>query len=122
MSERPTRKPLAWLTDSPKTPPLSAQARIEAGMLLRQLQEGVVLGMPHSRPMPIIGSRCHELRIRDRNRIWRVVYRIDPDAIVIASVFSKTTTATSAQDITNCKQRLQAYDEALKQQRKKPKP
>ena len=64
-----------------------------------QLQEGDSLGMPHSRPMPSIGPRCHEIRVRDENRIWRVVYRLDPDAILIAGVFSKTTRATSKHDI-----------------------
>jgi phage-related protein len=83
-------------------------------MLLRRLQEGESIGMPHSRPMPSIGPRCHELRIRDRNRIWRVVYRIDADAIVVASVFSKTTAATPTHEIAHCKQRLHSYDEAQK--------
>ncbi|MGD0310815.1 MAG: hypothetical protein ABSC02_16195 [Acidobacteriota bacterium] len=31
--------------------------------LLRKLQKGQSLEMPHSRPMPAIGERCHELRI-----------------------------------------------------------
>jgi phage-related protein len=70
--------------------------------------------MPHSRPMPSIGPRCHELRVRDRNRIWRVVYRLDPDVIVIAAVFSKTTAKTTKHDIDNCKQRLAVYDEAVR--------
>jgi hypothetical protein len=40
-----------------KTPPLSPEARIEAGLLLRRLQRGERLEMPHSRPMPVIGGR-----------------------------------------------------------------
>ncbi len=47
--------------------------------------------MPHSRPMPSIGPRCHELRIQDQSKTWRIVYRRDSDAIVIAEVFAKTT-------------------------------
>ncbi len=97
-----------------KTPPFSAEARIEAGYLLRQLQAGQLIGMPHSRPMPSIGARCHELRIQDTDRTWRVMYRIDADAIVIAEVFSKTTRATPAGAIAMCKQRLKAYDHAAK--------
>ena len=50
--------------------------------------------MPHSRPMPSIGRRCHELRIPDDKLSWRIVYRIDEDAIVIAEVFSKKTCKT----------------------------
>jgi phage-related protein len=75
-------KPLIWLHGEIKTPPLSSAARTEAGYLLRKLQMGELLSLPHSRPMPWIGSRCHELRIDDQVKKWRVVYRIDHDAIV----------------------------------------
>lgn len=33
-------KPLVWLKGEVKTPPFSAAARIEAGFLLRRLQQG----------------------------------------------------------------------------------
>lgn len=82
-------KPLVWLSGEIKTPPFSHAARLEAGTLLRRLQQGEFLSMPHSRPMPSIGPRCHELRLRDEDRNWRVIYRIDADAIVIADVFAK---------------------------------
>jgi hypothetical protein len=55
-------KILVVLSGEIKTPPLSKQARIEAGVLIRRLQNGELLTMPHSRPMPVIGPRCHELR------------------------------------------------------------
>jgi len=105
-----------------KTPPFSKEARVEAGFPLRQLQDGESLGMPHSRPMPSIGPRCHELRAQDENRTWRVVYRLDPDAILIAGVFSKTTRATSRHDIDNCQKRLKVYDEAARKARKRAGP
>jgi phage-related protein len=89
---------------------MSRNARIEAGYLLRQLQDGEKLSMPQSRPMPNIGPRCHELRIHDENRTWRIVYRIDPDAIVNVGVFPKTTRETSQHDIENCKAVLRRYD------------
>jgi phage-related protein len=82
-------KPLVWLEGEIKTPPFSQAARMEAGYLLRKLQQGETLEMPHSRPMPSIGSRCHELRINDERTSWRIIYRIDSDAIVILEVFSK---------------------------------
>jgi hypothetical protein len=63
-------KVLILLHGEIKTPPLSREARIEAGLLLRKLQQGELLSMPHSRPMPTIGSHCHELRIVDANSIW----------------------------------------------------
>jgi phage-related protein len=77
-------KPLVWLHGEIKTPPLSSAARTEAGYLLRKLQMGELLSLPHSRPMPSIGSRCHELRIDDQDKTWRILYRIDNDAIVPA--------------------------------------
>ena len=77
--------------------------------MLRLLQRGDS-GMPHSRPMPAIGSRCHELRIIDVNKIWRIIYRIDSDAVVIADVFEKKTQKTPKQVIDACKRRLRDYD------------
>jgi len=90
----PKDKPLVWLSGEVKTPPFSQEARVEAGFQLRQLQAGQILAMPHSRPMPSIGVRCHELRIQDQSKTWRIIYRVDIDAIVIAEVFAKTTQAT----------------------------
>src|SRR5437764_9204531 len=84
-------RPLFWLQGEIKTPPFSKAARVESGKLLGMLQAGESLGLPHSRPMPSIGARCHELRIRDEEHYWRIVYRIDPDAVVIVDVFAKTT-------------------------------
>ena len=104
-------KPLVWLEGEIKTPPFSTEARIEAGTLLRRLQQGENIGMPHSRPMPSIGKRCHELRVRDQDQNWRIMYRIDSDAIVIVEVFAKKTGATPKKVIDKCKSRLKAYDE-----------
>jgi len=106
-------KPLVWLHGEVKTPPLSTAARIEAGVLLRRLQRGEILSMPHSRPMPSIGARCHELRINDAQATWRIVYRIDPDAVVICEVFSKKTSTTPAAVVRACQRRLRGYDEAV---------
>jgi phage-related protein len=105
-------KPLVWLRGEVKTPPFSAEARVEAGMLLRRLQRGERLGMPHSRPMPTLGVRCHELRIVDARKTWRIVYRLDPDAIVIADVFQKATQQTPTRVIQDCRRRLSQYDAA----------
>jgi phage-related protein len=103
-------KPLVWLHTEIKTPPFSPQARIEAGVLLRQLQRGELLSLPHSRPMASIGSHCHELRIVDRDETWRIIYRIDLDAIVIVQVFSKKTRKTPSAVIDRCQKRLRDYD------------
>jgi phage-related protein len=104
-----TDKPLVWLHGQIKTPPFSPNARVEAGILLRRLQAGEPLALPHSRPMPTIAAGCHELRIVDRDVAWRIIYCIDRQAIVILDVFSKKTGATPKPVIANCQQRLAAY-------------
>ena len=111
----PSDKPIVWLRGEVKTPPFSATARLEAGGLLRRLQNGERLSMPQSRPMPSIGVRCHELRIVDAGKTWRIVYRTDADAIVIAEVFQKTTQQTPAHVIANCARRLRLYDQVTRE-------
>ena len=64
--------------------------------------------------MPSIGARCHELRIVDEQVTWRIMYRIDDDAIVIAEVFAKKTQAMSKKVIDICKGRYKDYDDACK--------
>ncbi len=93
-----------------KTPPMSREARLEAGYLLRKLQQGETLSLPHSRPMTDIGRRCHELRIQDEKTTWRIMYRHDSDAIVILEVFAKKTNKTPKQVIDVCQKRLRLYD------------
>lgn len=104
-------KPLVWLEGEIKTPPFSLEARIEAGILLWRLQRGESIGLPHSRPVPSIGRRCHELRIPDENVSWRIVYRIDADAIVIGDVFKKQSGKTPKKLIDTCRRRFKRYDE-----------
>ena len=101
-------KPLAWLSGELKTPPLSSDARVEAGVLLRRLQRGEVLSMPESRPMPSIGPRCHELRVDDtvQKREWRVIYYVGRLAIPVLDVFAKDTRATPVEVIRQSKRRL----------------
>ena len=87
----PSDRPLVWLHGEIKTPPFSPAARIEADYLLRLLQKGQALRMPRSRPIPGVGPRCHELRVRDIAMDWGIVYRFDADAVVILEVFTKKT-------------------------------
>ena len=89
-----TRKPLIILSGEIKTPPFSREARIEAGVFLGILQGGGNLKFPHARPMPDIGSRCIELRIKDKVAEWRIFCRIDFDAILIVHVLAKKTKTT----------------------------
>ncbi|TAK67570.1 MAG: type II toxin-antitoxin system RelE/ParE family toxin [Bacteroidetes bacterium] len=105
-------KPLVWLHGEIKTPPFSTKARIEAGCLLRQLQIGITLTLPQSRPMPSIGVHCHELRTNDENVTWRIIYLLDTDAIVILEVFEKKTQQTPKEIIKNCQRRIRLYESA----------
>lgn len=108
----PPDKPLAWLHGAVKTPPFSKEARLATGFLLRRLQKGETLGMPHARPVPSIGPHCHELRISDGPVKWRIIYRVDQDAIVVADIFKKKTQKTPKDRIAVCKERLRRYDDA----------
>ena len=105
-------KPLVWLRGEVKTPPFGLSARIETGVLLRRLQRGENLSLPHSRAMPGIGSRCHELRVEDQGKQWRIVYYIDSEAIVILEVFRKKTQQTPQRIIDDCRRRLRHYEAA----------
>ncbi|MDH5668206.1 MAG: type II toxin-antitoxin system RelE/ParE family toxin [Nitrospira sp.] len=105
--------PLVWLKGEIKTPPFSQKARLEAGYLLRLLQEGASLGLPPSRPMPVIGARCHELRINDTSGTFRIMYRVDADAILILEVVKKKTEQTPQSVIETCRRRLRDYDRAM---------
>ena len=106
-------KPLVWLHGEVKTPPFSADARIEAGMLLRRLQRGERLSLRHVRCRTSVAGG-HELRIVDADQTWRIIYRVDADAVVIADVFSKKTIATPTTVIDVSRTRLRHYDDAVK--------
>jgi phage-related protein len=66
--------------------------------------------------MPAIGPRCHELRIPDETVTWRLIYRLDADAIVLADVFAKKTQATPKHVIATCQRRLRTYDETVSEE------
>jgi phage-related protein len=102
-------KPLVWLHGEIKTPPFTKLARIETGVLLRRLQRGEFLGLPHSRPMPAIGRRCHELRIPDKTKNWRIFYHTANDAVVILEILDKQTQQTPLAVIRTCQRRLRLY-------------
>lgn len=104
-------KPLVWLRGQIQTPPFSPEARLEAGYLLRRLQNGEKLGLPQSRPMASIGRGCHELRIRDAGQTWRVIYAVEDDAIVILEVFAKKTAKTPRAVLDVCRRRYRQYQD-----------
>ncbi len=104
-------KPLVWLAGELKTPPMSSDARVEGGVLLRRLQRGEALSMPESRPMSVVGPRCHELRIDDivLKKEWRVIYYVGRLAIAVLDVFPKETRSTPDEVIRHCKRRVAEF-------------
>ena len=75
---------------------MSKEARIEIGGLLGDLQDGVMLSLPQSRPMPSVGAGCHELRVTDTEQNWRVMYFLDTRTVVVLDVFAKKNAANPA--------------------------
>ena len=52
--------------------------------------------------------------IEDEDAMWRIVYRLDPDAVVILEVFSKKTQQTPKAVIDACRDRISRYDRSSK--------
>jgi len=50
------------------------------------------------------------LRVAERNAIWRLIYPIDKEAIVVIALFKKKTAKTPKAVIDLCKRRLSEYD------------
>ncbi len=112
--DRRGRKPVGWLHGEIKTPPFTDQGRKEAGDLLRLLQEGEQLGMPQAEPLPVLGPRCGALRVRDKQHNWRIVFRVDADAVLVLEVYAKKTRKIPLEVMDRCKKRLKEYDEIAK--------
>lgn len=79
---------------------------------LARLDHGHKLSMSLSRPMSSIGKGVHEIRLRDRAGIYRVIYAfIDANYICLLHAFIKKTQSTPKQNLDLAKKRLR---EALK--------
>ncbi len=48
--------------------------------------------------------------MNDGKVTWRIIYRVDSDAIVICEVFKKKTNKTPINILDVCKKRLKTYD------------
>ncbi len=74
---------------------LPERSRGDLADALARLDAGLPLSMPLSRPMPSIGRGAHELRLRDRNGEWRVVYVVrSAGEVVVVLAFKKTSRKT----------------------------
>lgn len=116
---KPSSKPLVWLRGEVKTPPFSVEARQEAGILLRLLQHGETLGMPHAEALTDVGRRCGALRVRDGDHNWRIMYRVDIDVVLIVDVYDKKTRKIPPGVMGRCRKRLVQYDAVLKMSKKR---
>jgi phage-related protein len=70
--------------------------------------------MPHAEPLSSLGARCGALRVRDADQNWRIMYRVDADAIVVLEVYAKKTRIIPKAVIDRCKRRLKEYDSNAK--------
>jgi phage-related protein len=83
------------------------EVREDLADALARLDEGHNLSMPLSRPMPSIGAGVHELRFRDRQGIFRVIYFIKRSGeIWLLHAFKKKSQQTPRENIELAKQRL----------------
>lgn len=72
-----------------------------------KLERGSMLNFPLSRPMPSIGKGVHEIRLRDRSGIYRVIYVfIKNNGVFLLHAFMKKTQETPKQNIDLAKKRL----------------
>jgi phage-related protein len=105
-------KPVIWVHGEVKSPPFSEAALEEVGTLLQRVRQGRFLPLPVSRPMPSIGPGCHELRVTDENRAWRIIYAVQPQAIFVIDVFQKKTRKTPRRVIDNCRRWLRRIQQS----------
>ncbi|MDQ7761382.1 type II toxin-antitoxin system RelE/ParE family toxin [Xanthomonas sontii] len=103
-------KPIEFLGDSLRNlRDFPDDAKREAGYQLDRVQHG--LQPDDFKPMPTIGQGVEEIRIRDNNGAYRVIYTARlADAIYVLHAFQKKTQATSKQDIDLAKQRFALLD------------
>lgn len=85
----------------------SVEVRQELGALLMLLQQGEQLGMPQSRPLMQLARSAFELRLKDRDGIYRVFYvMFDKDQLIVPHAFTKKTQKTPLQEIETGKRNL----------------
>ncbi|MEI8347702.1 MAG: type II toxin-antitoxin system RelE/ParE family toxin [Pseudomonadota bacterium] len=71
------------------------------------LTKGMNLGMPVSRPMPVIANGAHELRLKSREGQYRVFYYTKhAEAILIFHAFKKKTQTTPPYELEVARKRL----------------
>jgi phage-related protein len=85
-------------------------ALVQAKEAFAFLESGEKLSLPMSRPMPAIWSGCHELRIGDKQGIYRIFYVIVlKGTIFIPHCFHKKTQKTPQAEINLTQRRIKEY-------------
>ena len=80
-------------------------AKRDVGYQLDRVQHG--LQPDDFKPMPTIGKGVEEIRVRDDNSAYRLIYTARfADAIYVLHAFQKKTQSTSKRDIELAKQRF----------------
>ena len=99
-------KPVEFLGDSlDRLREFPDDAKQDAGYQLDRVQNG--LQPDDFKPMPTIGKGVEEIRVRDDNGTFRVIYTARlADAVYVLHAFQKKTQATSKRDIDLAKQRF----------------
>ena len=99
-------KPVEFLGDSlDRLREFPDDAKQDAGYQLDRVQHG--LQPDDFKPMPTIGKGVEEIRVRDDNGTFRVIYTARlADAVYVLHAFQKKTQATSKRDIDLAKQRF----------------
>ena len=87
---------------------LDLETKREIGTLIMLIQSGVTLTEPQSKPMKSIHKNAHELRIKDKKGIYRVIYVLNVgDQILIPHAFTKKSQKTPKKEIDLSIKRLQ---------------
>ncbi|TKB77384.1 MAG: type II toxin-antitoxin system RelE/ParE family toxin [Nitrospira sp.] len=95
-------KALAFIRDQ------SPALKREIGEALRDLQKGISIGLPLSRPMPSVATGAYELRVRSATTTVRVFYFVKlANTILVFHGFQKKTQKTPAHELALGQQRLQ---------------
>ena len=90
-----------------KVKSLATSVKKELGTLLLILQQGGLLGMPQSRPIKIVHKSAFELRLKDKDGVYRVFYVLfDKNTIFIPHTFIKKDQKTPMREIQIAKTRL----------------
>ena len=86
---------------------LPPEVRGDLADALARLDAGLKLSMPLSRPMPVIGTGVHELRLKGRSGQYRVIYAVvERRGIYVIHAFKKTAEATPRRNLAVSRRRL----------------